>query len=71
MRYEDMCANPPEVFKRTAEFCALPWTETFESVIRSMDLRNQNHKWRESFTPEQQEELQRCLGRILKDLGYE
>ena len=61
LRYEDMCANPLEVFKRTAEFCGLPWTETFESVISSTDLRNQNHKWRESLTPEQQAELQRCL----------
>jgi len=63
IKYEDLCANPIEVFKKILEFAELKYPKDFIKTIRQFDLKNKNYKWQIELTEYQKE----ILNDILKD----
>lgn len=71
IRYEDLCRDPVEHFRRVAEFAELPWVRSFERMIRSEPLHSENEKWRRDFTADQQAILDAVLHNHLVRYRYE
>jgi hypothetical protein len=70
VRYEDVCAEPVQFFKRAVEFSGLDWSPRFERHIRGQHLRSENDKWRKDLTPGQQQILESVLREPLQRYGY-
>lgn len=62
VKYEDLCSNPPGVFKEVIEFCELGWSQEFEDSIKKYTLRNTNYKWKKELTTDQQSIVEDILG---------
>ncbi|NOX69193.1 MAG: sulfotransferase [Gammaproteobacteria bacterium] len=71
VRYEDICANPQEGFRRLAEFCEIDWHDDLEQKIHRTEFRQANYKWQEELTVRQQETLQDLLGETCVRMGYD
>lgn len=71
IRYEDLCRDPVEHFRRVAEFAELEWVPEFERAVRGAALRSENEKWRRDFTSDQQAILESVLQGHLVRYGYE
>jgi len=70
VKYEDLCAEPIEVFKKITGFCHLKWSREFEESVKKRPLRSTNYKWREDLTPHQQSVVEDVLHDYLKKYGY-
>ena len=70
VRYEDFCADPKTVLRQVGAFCGLEWSPA-ELEQASEEVRNRNGKWRELFNPEERATLDRVIGPVLRELGYE
>lgn len=70
VRYEDLCADPVGVYKDVVGFCDLPWSQEFEKTIRRQRWSSTNDKWKQEFTPDQQQVLNCVLKDHLARYGY-
>jgi hypothetical protein len=70
IRYEDLCSNPPGVFRDVIEFCDLEWSRDFEDSVERLALRNANYKWRKELTCDQQRIVTDVVQDVLKKYGY-
>lgn len=70
IKYEELCANPTEVFRRVVDFCELSWEGSFEKEIRRYPVHNTNFKWQKELTQNQQRILNEVLETYLKRYGY-
>ena len=70
VKYEDFCQNPVGKVREMAEFCELPWSDTFEAQLREFYIESENSKWQRDFTEEQQAILQDVLAGRLLEQGY-
>lgn len=70
IRYEDMMADPVPCLKRIAAFCELRWSRGFARHVRRRRLVNQNFKWQQDLTVEQQQLTNDILGNTLRRYGY-
>lgn len=70
VRYEDLCSDPFEVFKKIAAFCDLEWPSSFEDSVSRYAVSNMNYKWEEELTTEQKRILEDILKDYLKRYGY-
>jgi len=71
VKYEDLCADPVGVFRQVTGFCGLESSAWFEHFVAGHSWKNTNYKWRDEFTPQQQQVLQDVIGDELKRRGYE
>jgi hypothetical protein len=71
VRYESFCENPARELERIANFCELSWPAKYEAAIRKRFVNNENHKWKQDLTGEQQQILEQVLRRYLAKYGYE
>ncbi|MCP4372436.1 MAG: sulfotransferase [Deltaproteobacteria bacterium] len=55
VKYEDLCADSIDVFKKVTEFCELEWSPKFENSVKKYSLKNTNYKWKQELTGSQQE----------------
>jgi hypothetical protein len=53
VRYDDLCNNPIDIFKRVIAFSELDWSENFEHKIKRYLIKDSSYKWREELTEEQ------------------
>jgi hypothetical protein len=70
VKYEDLCSDPPGVFKGITEFCDLRWPKGFENSIKKYPLIDTNYKWREELTDKQKKVLEEVLQDYLKRYDY-
>jgi hypothetical protein len=70
VRYETVCEQPVESFRRVAEFAELPWSGEFEREIRSADIKKPSGRWRDDLTPAQRALLDDLLREDLRRHGY-
>jgi hypothetical protein len=70
VRYEDFCAAPAPTLEKVGAFCGLRWPPGVLENITA-DVRSCNHKWRSAFTPDEIATLNRTMGGLLKELGYD
>ena len=61
LKYKDICANPLVQFKRTVDFCELPWTNTFEKRLKQFELNNTEDKWKRGLSAAEQKDLNEVL----------
>jgi len=71
IRYEDLCANTPDIMKDVADFCELEWTRQFSEHVNRFSLRSANDKWKTELNSVQQRDLQEVLADYLQKYGYE
>jgi hypothetical protein len=72
IKYEDLCLNPLEIFKRVIEFCNLNWSKKIESSIqkKTNKIKNANYKWQQDLTANQKNILEDVMGPHLEKYGY-
>lgn len=70
IRYEDLCANPIDVFRSITDFCDLEWTPEFESGISQSGLESRNDRWQKDLTEKQQHIISDVLAEELERYGY-
>jgi hypothetical protein len=72
IKYEDLCLNPREIFKRVIEFCNLDWSKKIDVSLQKKiyNLKNANYKWQQDLTAKQQSILEDVMGTDLKKYGY-
>ncbi|HKU69674.1 MAG TPA: sulfotransferase [Burkholderiales bacterium] len=70
IRYEQLCAEPLATFRAATEFAGLAWSRELERSIERASLRNQNDKWKQGLSAEQQATLTACIRPSLARWGY-
>ena len=70
IKYEELCENPLEVYRRAMDFAELPWTKKFENQILSTSLVNSNSKWIKEFNSSQKDMLNDMLAGHLSKFNY-
>lgn len=70
IKYENLCENTVDVFKKVVDFSDLKWSDSFENVVQSYQLKVKNYKWQEQLTKKQQEILEKVLSPYLSRYGY-
>lgn len=70
LTYETFCDQPADTLKRVGDFCELSWSEEFLTPLVA-DVKSQNFKWRDSFSHEQMQAINRVAGDLLTELQYE
>ena len=70
LKYEDLCTNTSEVFKRVLDFCELSHSNSFISRISNYSLRDMNYKWKKDLTLKQKEIMGKVLEDYLKKYDY-
>lgn len=70
VKYEDLCLDPLQVFKKVIDFTHLEWTESFEEKVKSYELKNTNIKYERELNDVQIRELNDILGIHLQRYGY-
>lgn len=71
VKYEELCEQPLETYRRVLEFAELPATAAFEQQIKAASIRSMNDRWRHDLTPAQQTILNDVLGEDLPRYGYD
>lgn len=71
VKYEDLCEQPLETFRRILEFADLPGSEEFERHVKAAKIRRTSHRWRDDLTPGQQAVLDDLLREDLLRYGYD
>ena len=69
IRYEDYVAEPHRVLEETAAFCGVPFGPEHHDLVP--ELIDQNYKWREQMTTEEQELMLAQVQEGLEHFGYE
>ena len=70
VRYEICVARPAEILIQVAAICDLLWQEDLlQAITGGMD--NRNFKWQAEMRDEDKITLNRLLGDIMKQLGYD
>jgi len=59
--YDALCQNPIDTLKMTTEKCDLIWNQKFEARVSQFKLVNNDHKWKNNLTLEQQNTLSEIL----------
>lgn len=67
--YEALCANPREELAAVARYMGVD-PARFDPAVYEVPLRNQNHKWRESFTDAEAARLTELMEPALSNKGY-
>lgn len=70
IRYEDFCTDPEECFRQVTDFCCLEYSRGFRQHVLRSRVKNENDKWRQDLTAEQQTVLHSVLGSELQRYGY-
>ena len=70
IRYEDLCQDPNSVLQGATEFAGLDWPTKYARTVESLDLKVQNHRWREDLSDAQQQELESYMRQDLETQGY-
>ena len=70
IRYEDLCANPHNVFEKVLKFSELSPSVPFFQALKKNNLVSANDKWRNDLTPMQQETLAEVLEHFLSLYNY-
>lgn len=70
IKYEELCQNPIETFKKVVEFSELNWSSDFEKIINGFNVKNTNEKWKKDLDQKQQRDLSQVLENHLKKYGY-
>lgn len=70
IKYEALCENPQEIFRKVTEFCELEWSSKFEKNIAQYRLVNTNHKWGNDLSMRQRDDLEGVLNHELGKYGY-
>ena len=70
IKYEDLCSDPINTFKRVTEYSELEWTTGFERELRRHRLKNTNGKFKSELTATQQNDLEEVLRDYLRRFGY-
>jgi hypothetical protein len=70
IKYEDLVAQPVEIFKQVAEKCDLVWQEDKLQAITA-GINNRNFKWQMEMQDADKNTLNVLLCDFLKQLGYE
>ncbi|MCK5173614.1 MAG: sulfotransferase, partial [Planctomycetes bacterium] len=70
VKYEDLCSDPVDTYRKVTEFCDLEWSNQFEKAICKYSLRSLNEKWKREFTDKQIEILESVTGDYLGKYGY-
>lgn len=70
VKYEELCDDPTNEFKRVAKFCEFDWTKEFERNLNHFALGSQDFKWKEQMTGKQISILEDVLSEQLSRYGY-
>lgn len=70
LRYDGLVRDPKGAFARVLDFCELPFTPEFGTVLDSFELESANFKWRQQLTPFQQAQLEASLAGHLERWGF-
>lgn len=69
IKYKDLCTDPETQFRKTADFCGLPWSNKFESRLKQYELKNTQDKWKRGLSASEQKDLNEVLEDYLKKYG--
>jgi hypothetical protein len=71
LKYETLCDQPMDTFRRVLEFAEVPASRAFERQAAATPLKNASDRWRDGLTPAQQRVLDTLLRDDLLRYGYE
>lgn len=71
VKYEELCDQPLETFRRVLGFAELPAPPNFEREVKAANIRSTSHRWRDDLTPGQQGVLDSLLREELLRYGYD
>jgi len=70
VKYEDLCNDPINNFRKVIDFCGLEWSNDFDKNLNSFTLGSQDYKWKEQITEDQVYILDDVLKEYLNRFGY-
>ncbi len=70
IRYENLCENPLEEYKKVFEFSELEFTQKFQKIIKNTKFNNTNSKWEKDLNSKQKTILNDILNDYLIKYGY-
>ena len=70
IRYEDFCAKPDLVISHILNFCKLPTSDRVNRFLAKTPIINNDNKWKNDLTPNQQNILNDTLEEDLEKRGY-
>lgn len=70
IKYEDLCADPISLFKKTTKFCEIEWYDHLELKLKKYDLKNTNRKYQHDLSLQQQKALNNVLDDYLRKYDY-
>jgi hypothetical protein len=70
VKYEELCSEPLETFRRVLEFAELPGSADFERHVEAAKIKSTSHRWRDDLTPGQQAILDDLLREEMVRYGY-
>jgi hypothetical protein len=70
LKYETLCQDPVDSFKRVMAFCKLEWPQQFKQTIVRYPIENRNDKWHRELTPYQQQSIKRVTQSYLEKYSY-
>jgi hypothetical protein len=71
IKYETLCEQSVETFRRVLEFAELPPSSAFDERVKAASIKSTSGRWREDLTMEQQAMLNSLLRAELQRYGYE
>lgn len=70
IKYEQLCSDPINLFKKIVAFSELEWTTKFEKQLSAFNLNNANFKWESELNSTQKGALNEVLEHHLTRYGY-
>ncbi len=71
LKYETLCDQPAETFRRVLEFAEAPVSAAFDREVAATPIKNASQRWRDGLTAAQQRVLDDLLRDDLMRYGYE
>lgn len=71
LKYETLCEQPMDTFRRVLEFAEVPASRAFEQQAAATPLKNASNRWRDGLTAAQQRVLDDLLRDDLLRYGYD
>jgi hypothetical protein len=70
VKYEELCENPTETFKKTLNFCGVDYSDGFNNTLQSYKLKNTNMKYKNDLDEAQIKILSEILEKHLQKYRY-
>jgi len=71
IRYDEIIRDSTGVMQRAADFCGLPWTDSFARHVQSEPVSDMDTKWTRQLSEPDREILQRSIGSTLRKYGFD